>query len=175
MIWFVRHGETDFNKFGITQGQLDTSLNKAGIEQSKDVAKQLKDVSFDIAFCSTLIRADQTLQEILKYHNNLNVIYDKRLIEHKRGNIVGRKNSKEDYQKFFTNPHAYGGENEEDIYNRVFSFVQDLSKYKGLNVLIVSHGGISKYFKFIFEGKDIHEDKPISTNIQNCGVMNFDF
>ena len=71
MIWFVRHGETDFNKFGITQGQLDTSLNKDGIEQSKEVAKQLKDVSFDIAFCSTLIRADQTLQEILKYHKGL--------------------------------------------------------------------------------------------------------
>ena len=28
MIYFVRHGETDFNLYNISQGQLDTSLNK---------------------------------------------------------------------------------------------------------------------------------------------------
>ena len=34
MIYFVRHGETDFNKFLISQGQTDTSLNKTGLKQS---------------------------------------------------------------------------------------------------------------------------------------------
>ena len=38
MIYFVRHGETDFNLFSVTQGQLDTSLNKTGLKQAAKVA-----------------------------------------------------------------------------------------------------------------------------------------
>ena len=32
MIYFVRHGETDYNVAGIAQGQLDIPLNKKGIK-----------------------------------------------------------------------------------------------------------------------------------------------
>lgn len=39
MIYFVRHGETDFNKYDISQGQLETSLNKLGLEQAEKLPK----------------------------------------------------------------------------------------------------------------------------------------
>ena len=69
MIYFVRHGETDFNLFNISQGQLDTSLNETGIKQAKTIAKKLKDKNFDVIFCSSLKRARQTLYEIKQYHH----------------------------------------------------------------------------------------------------------
>lgn len=56
-IYIVRHGETDENRTGIFQGQLDTPLNEDGIEQARRVAEALRHISFDIAFTSDLILA----------------------------------------------------------------------------------------------------------------------
>lgn len=56
-IYFVRHGETDENRTKIFQGQLDTLLNKDGIEQARRVAEALRHISFDLAFTSDLSRA----------------------------------------------------------------------------------------------------------------------
>lgn len=56
-IYIVRHGETDENRTGIIQGQLDTQLNAAGVQQAHLVAEALKDVPFAMAFSSDLGRA----------------------------------------------------------------------------------------------------------------------
>ena len=64
MIYFVRHGQTFDNLNNIIQGNGD--LTPLGIEQAKETAVKLKDVKFDICFCSPLKRTKQTLKEILK-------------------------------------------------------------------------------------------------------------
>jgi len=63
MIYFVRHGQTYDNavKPEILSGHNKVKLTKAGIEQAKQTAQELKDVKFDICFCSPLKRAKQTL------------------------------------------------------------------------------------------------------------------
>ena len=40
MILFVRHGETDCNRQGIIQGQLDAPLNEEGIKQAEETAEK---------------------------------------------------------------------------------------------------------------------------------------
>jgi broad specificity phosphatase PhoE len=40
-IYFIRHGETDWNKQGLIQGSIDTDLNAHGVEQAKAVAQAL--------------------------------------------------------------------------------------------------------------------------------------
>ena len=40
MIYFIRHGETDFNKQRLLQGQLDIELNDTGIAQAKIAAEK---------------------------------------------------------------------------------------------------------------------------------------
>jgi probable phosphoglycerate mutase len=57
IIHIVRHGETDENKQGILQGQLDTVLNAHGVDQAQRVARALRSISFDVAFSSDLSRA----------------------------------------------------------------------------------------------------------------------
>ena len=72
MIYFIRHGQTDDNLNQIYTGQKDVPLNQNGIEQAKSTAKELKDTKIDICFCSPLLRAKQTSEEIMKYHKNIN-------------------------------------------------------------------------------------------------------
>ena len=63
-IYFVRHGETDWNKQGLIQGSLDVELNARGHGQSLAVAKALGEIRSELAgfklVVSPQIRAQQT-------------------------------------------------------------------------------------------------------------------
>ena len=41
-LWFIRHGETDYNREGRLQGQQDTPLNAKGREQASAVGRALR-------------------------------------------------------------------------------------------------------------------------------------
>ncbi|KAL7283673.1 hypothetical protein ACG7TL_003109 [Trametes sanguinea] len=56
-VYIVRHGETEENRQGIMQGQLDTPLNAAGVRQAELAADALADVPFGAAYSSDLQRA----------------------------------------------------------------------------------------------------------------------
>lgn len=56
-VYLVRHGETNENRAGIIQGQLDTQLNDDGILQARFCGERLKGVKFVAAFTSDLHRA----------------------------------------------------------------------------------------------------------------------
>ena len=43
MIYFVRHGETEYNVLGIAQGQLDIPLNENGKNQAEVLSEKLKE------------------------------------------------------------------------------------------------------------------------------------
>jgi broad specificity phosphatase PhoE len=64
-IYFVRHGETDWNREGRIQGQIDIPLNSTGHEQSHRVARALKEhadgLKIDRLVVSPLTRARQTM------------------------------------------------------------------------------------------------------------------
>lgn len=175
MIYYARHGETDFNLFKVSQGQLDTSLNKTGLSQAKKLAEDLKNYKFDYVFCSPLTRCKQTLDEICVYHKNLNIVFDARLMEVSKGILEGQKNKQEVYDDFFKDPHKYKGETEEDVFIRVSNFLKDIEKYKSKNILIVGHGGILKYFQFCLAGKDIHKESLLITDMGNCKVIELEF
>ena len=180
MIYFVRHGQTDFNKFGISQGQADTSLNQTGLKEAEILAEKLKGYKFDVVFCSPLIRARQTLEAILKHHK-ITPIYDERLKECSRGSLQCQKNTQEVYDDFFKNPHKYGAESKEDVFERAKSFIKDLQQYKGKNVLIVGHGEFLRHFLHVFEGAyDRGEELPMYGQenfkvIPNCAVIEAEF
>ena len=55
--YLVRHGETEENRQGVMQGQLDTPLNAAGVGQAYLTARVLKTKKFGRAHASDLERA----------------------------------------------------------------------------------------------------------------------
>ncbi|KAI0672863.1 phosphoglycerate mutase-like protein [Trametes maxima] len=65
-VYIVRHGETDHNRQGIIQGQLDTPLNAAGVHQAELAADALENVPFGAAYSSDLQRARKTAEIILE-------------------------------------------------------------------------------------------------------------
>ena len=61
-IYYVRHGETDYNKAYLIQGSIDAPLNEVGMEQAHQIALKLKDIKFAAIYCSPLRRARQTAE-----------------------------------------------------------------------------------------------------------------
>jgi broad specificity phosphatase PhoE len=66
ILYFVRHGQTDFNKRGIIQGRgIDTDLNGVGRQQAQLFYEAYKDVSFDKIYISELKRTQQSIQPFI--------------------------------------------------------------------------------------------------------------
>lgn len=63
----VRHGETQYNKEKLLQGQgVDTTLSETGVQQGEAVGQYLRDIPFNSVFVSNLKRAVQTAELILR-------------------------------------------------------------------------------------------------------------
>ncbi len=67
----VRHGETNWNRDGKFQGQIDVPLNDNGRHQASLAAEFLKTASIDFAFTSTMQRPKETAQIILQSHPDI--------------------------------------------------------------------------------------------------------
>jgi len=61
----VRHGQSKWNLLNKFSGWVDVPLSAHGIWESQKTARELRKYTFDIAYCSNLCRAQQTLLTIL--------------------------------------------------------------------------------------------------------------
>ena len=78
----TRHGETEENVAGISQGQLlPGKLTDKGIEQAKKLASRLKDEKVDAIYSSDLARSADTAKIIAKYHSKVKFHLAKELRE----------------------------------------------------------------------------------------------
>lgn len=67
--YFVRHGETDYNRNRIVQGQrINSILNATGRAQAAALARRLAPLELDAAYTSTLRRAVETAEVIAAEH-----------------------------------------------------------------------------------------------------------
>ena len=155
MIYFIRHGETDYNKEMRFQGHLDIPLNKTGIKQAKQALENSKSLFFDKIFYSPLSRAKKTAEIINSFHKK-EMIADDRLKEIFMGSLQGiiPKTLDEKEQKLaFTNPEYFGGESHEEFCKRVKSFYDEIKNSKE-NILIISHGGVYRAIYKIINNLD---------------------
>ena len=60
--WFLRHGETDWNVQGISQGNVDIPLNATGIAQARSAADKLRNRGIATIVSSPLSRARVTAE-----------------------------------------------------------------------------------------------------------------
>ena len=88
-LYVLRHGETDYNKEGIFQGQNNIDLNEEGIKQAQITAKSLENIFFDKVYVSPLKRAIETAKIVT--NNELEI--DDRIKERSFGKLEGKKNN----------------------------------------------------------------------------------
>lgn len=172
MIYFVRHGQTDWNKLGRIQGHSDTELNEEGKNQAQIVKEKLSGVKFDKVFSSPLKRARETAQIIC----NQEIIFDDRLKERFNGELEGKFKSEIKVFPGFNDPNdtRFGIESLKDFKQRINNFLDEITKnYKNQNVLVVTHGGVCLYVRCYFEGEP-NENLYEKYKLENCEVLCYD-
>ncbi len=166
-IWFIRHGETDWNKTRRIQGQTDTDLNETGHAQAKAIAqslRQLHDSLDDLQIhVSPLGRPRQTLAHILDAYGAAQpaVTIDARLIELHFGTAEGKTWPELNALGIDPDrdPEAYhawrpdGGESYADATARVRDWLDSLTG----PALAVAHGGISRIVRGLVLGLAVRE------------------
>lgn len=174
MIYIVRHGQTDWNVEGRYAGRIDVKLNEKGKSQASEIRKKLENVKFDYVVSSPLIRARETAEIIVEDKNEIDI--DQRIIERSNGDLEGRLKTEIKETIDFNNPleKRYNIENIVDFKDRIYDFLEEIKeKYKGKNVLIVTHAGVSIYCRCFFEGEP--KDKNYNNyKLNNCEVLEYE-
>ena len=66
-IYIIRHGETDYNKRRIIQGQgIDSVLNDTGHKQAFQFYRAYHHIPFDVIYTSSLRRTQQSVQDFIE-------------------------------------------------------------------------------------------------------------
>ncbi len=86
----VRHGETDWNRQGRFQGQIDIPLNANGLAQADAAGAFLATTSIQRAYTSSMARPRQTAERILASHPGVPLTASRGLVEIGHGLWEGR-------------------------------------------------------------------------------------
>src|SRR5579885_1026556 len=165
----VRHGQSTYNEKGIWAGVTDVPLTNLGKEEARKAGQTIRDIRFDVAYTSELVRAQQTLQIIKQTINqpDLPTIISGAINERDYGEFTGKykwemkeKLGEElfrTYRRSWDVPPPHG-ESLKDVYNRVVPYyVKEILPRlkKGENILIAAHGNslraLVKYLENISE------------------------
>lgn len=154
--YIVRHGQTEWNVQRRVQGHQDSPLTLKGQEQAKEVAQELKTVTFDAIYSSDLSRAKQTAETIALEHK-LAVQTHKLLRERNFGKLEGVSIQElRQFDAIYDKLDEAGKQNykiakdvesDEEIAARFITFLREVAVlHPGKTVLVTSHSGIMKAF-----------------------------
>lgn len=157
-IYFVRHGETDWNAARRLQGQTDISLNDTGRRQAARnghaLAKLIEDIDRFDFIASPLSRTRETMEIVRETLGLERPGYgtDPRLKEINFGHWEGFTWSElpdrdpEGYQARLADPFNWrprNGESYRDLMERIRAWLESLER----NAIVVSHGGVSRVLR----------------------------
>ena len=89
ILYFIRHGQTNYNLQSLIQGNNDIPLNETGMKQAEETRDLLRShgITYDLIYCSPLDRALTTC-EIVSGKKRSEFIVDKRLEEINVGDLA---------------------------------------------------------------------------------------
>jgi len=170
----VRHGESEWNRAGRIQGQVNSPLTDLGINQAKAIRDHLSGILLNQEleiYTSPLDRAIQTAEIIAQGidHPSSKIIIEERLNDFNVGEISGTfgwdkvaEIFPEQAQLRLQDPmrfHPSGGESGAEFEARLRSLLEDLKDDDTLK-LMVSHGIVNKFIRGILKnlsGKEMVE------------------
>ncbi|MCC6912074.1 MAG: histidine phosphatase family protein [Rhodospirillaceae bacterium] len=157
--YFLRHGETDWNRRRVMQGHIDIALNEVGIRQAMDVAPAVAQLPIKTICVSTLSRARRTA-EIVNVNNAPIVVLDT-LKECGFGVYEGQDSNGPWREGWMAGGAIEGGERRVDYIARVHRALNEALSHPA-PVLIVAHGGTFWAMEELL-GEIVH--------VQNCTLF----
>ena len=140
-IYIVRHGQTEWNLLGKTQGHGNSDLTPKGIEQAELLADSMTKYPIDYIYSSDLGRAYQTA-EIIGNKLNIEVEEDPEL-----------------YKMWRNEPHLAKipqGETLSQIKERTDAFIKEINeKYDGKHIVLVTHSLCARIMLLSFLDSDV--------------------
>ncbi len=154
-ILLIRHGETNWNKEGRFQGQIDIPLNENGKAQAKSAQRFLQNVQIDKAYSSSMSRPMETAEIILGNRHGINVKPLPKLVEIGHGLWEGKLESeiKKDWgvllKEWQASPEKVQmpeGETINEVSNRAISCWDNICESLSLEetALVVAHDAVNK-------------------------------
>ena len=151
----VRHGETDWNRQGRFQGQIDIPLNANGRAQAQAAGRFLAPVRFHRAYTSSMARPRQTAEAILASHPGVPLTSTRGLVEIGHGLWEGRLEREisegwpqllADWKRAPETVQMPEGETIHDVWNRSLAtwttIARSLAEHE--TALVVAHDAVNK-------------------------------
>ena len=151
----VRHGETDWNRQGRFQGQIDIPLNANGLAQAEAARRFLAEVPIHRAYTSAMARPRQTAEVILRDHPGVPLTSTTGLLEIGHGLWEGRLESEiaEGWPRLLAEwklqPHSVQmpeGENLQQVWDRSLETWDSIARSlrDAETALVVAHDAVNK-------------------------------
>lgn len=168
-LYFIRHGETDWNKHKRLQGHQDVPLNDKGLAQAKMLAIYLKKEKIDRVISSPLQRA-KTTADTIAASLQLPVTVDPLLIERSFGEAEGM--TFEQYSTRYPDGNYPQMEKKSTIQARCIQLIESFSTYKEKKMVIVSHGELINHILDILSQGSIKNQKLNNGSISHIKLKN---
>ena len=176
-LYFVRHGESQWNVEDKICGQTDIPLTKKGHEQAIETGKKIVEagIKADVIICSPLLRAKDTARHISEM-TGVSLKEEPRLIEQNFGKWEGTapRNAEAflDDKRQFIN-HYENGESMFRLAQRIYNLLDEIKEDKDKTYILVAHNGIARVVKSYFE--DMSNEEYAAFGVKNCSITEFEF
>jgi 2,3-bisphosphoglycerate-dependent phosphoglycerate mutase len=173
----LRHGESQWNLENRFTGWVDVPLSPRGIQEAKDAGVKLRRFTFDRAFTSVLVRANETLRLALEAigQTAIPIEKDKALNERMYGELQGL-NKDETVKKYGEaqvkiwrrsyDVRPPGGESLKDTAERVLPYYERTIKpylLKRDTILVAAHGNSLR--ALVMELEQLSREQVLELNI----------
>ena len=175
-VFFVRHGESQWNVEDKICGVTDSPLTEKGHQQAIETGKAIlaAGIHADRILCSPLRRAAATAQHISEM-TGLPFREEPRLIEQAFGIWEGSspRNSREFFQakQNFIDSFA-GGESMFRVAQRIYNLLDEL-RIDEQTYILVAHNGIARFVKSYFQ--DMGNEEFAGFGVKNGEICRFEF
>ena len=175
-IYFVRHGESEWNVADRICGATDIPLTEKGHQQAIDTGKAIlaENIKADQILCSPLLRAADTAKHISEM-TGIPCNVEPRLVEQCFGKYEGMApRNNEEFRmakRQFVNSYD-GGESMLRLAQRIYNLLDEL-KEDDKTYILVAHNGISRVIKSYFE--DMTNEEYADFGVPNCCVVKFEW
>ncbi len=175
-LYFVRHGQSEWNVADKICGRSDVPLTELGKEQAVLTGRKILEtgIKADMILYSPLLRAAMTAENISEI-TGIPAVERTELIEQNFGKWEGTSPRNNpvfvEEKRQFLNRYE-GGESMLRLAQRIYNFLDEIRADDKVYIL-VAHNGIARVVKSYFD--EMTNEEYASFGIRNCDIVEFEF